>query len=138
MYHVDLEHVGKGGTVRFCDFRKSRKGDITYVCARTGRISREDIKVCVLYIRKNSRAEPGIIFSRFTYVYFLVGSNLWKKKYTYVLNYVLFVKLIEMNIYFEMYRLYSVLENELSKYLVLDFSKATLYRYLYDYNFQIN
>ena len=43
-----------------------------------------------------------------------------------------------MNTYFEMYRLYSVPESELSEYLVLDFSMATMYRYLYIYNFQIN
>ena len=34
------------------------KGDIACFCDRTGRILREDIKVCTFYIRKHSRAEP--------------------------------------------------------------------------------
>ena len=38
-------------------------GDIAYFCERTGRILREDIKVYKLYIRKDSQAELGIIFS---------------------------------------------------------------------------
>ena len=47
----------------FCDSRKSRKGDITYFCERTGRIFREDIKVCKLYIRKDFCPEPEKINS---------------------------------------------------------------------------
>ena len=50
------------GKVGFCDSQKSRKGDITYFCERTGRILREDIKVCKLYIRKDSWAEPEFVF----------------------------------------------------------------------------
>ena len=69
--------------MEFCDSRKSWKGDIIYFCERTGGILREDIKVCNLFIRKNSRAEPDKIISRFTYVQFLVGSNLLKGKGTY-------------------------------------------------------
>ena len=42
--------------VELCDSQKSRKGDITYFCERTGRILRVDIKVCKLYIRNYSRA----------------------------------------------------------------------------------
>ena len=47
----------------FCDSQKLRKSDITYFCERTGRISREDIKVCKLYIRKDFCPEPGKINS---------------------------------------------------------------------------
>ena len=68
------------GEVGFCDFRKSRKGDITYFCERTGRILREDIEVCNLYIRKNSRAEPEKIISLFTHLQSLVDSKLLKGK----------------------------------------------------------
>ena len=42
----------------FCDSQKSRKGDITYFCERTGRIFREDIKIYELYIRKDFYPEP--------------------------------------------------------------------------------
>ena len=43
--------------------QKSLKGDITYFCERTGRIFREDIKVCKLYIRKDFCPEPEKINS---------------------------------------------------------------------------
>ena len=41
-----------------CDSQESQKCDITYFCERTGRIFREDIKVCKLYIRKGFCPEP--------------------------------------------------------------------------------
>ena len=46
----------------FYGSQQSRKGDITYFGERTGRILRENIEVCNLHIRKDSRAEQRIIF----------------------------------------------------------------------------
>ena len=79
--------IGGGGITNeekgeFCDSQKSRRGDITYFWERTGRILREDIKVCKLYIHNNSRAGLGRIISRFTHLQLLVGSNLLKGKDT--------------------------------------------------------
>ena len=44
----------KGANLGFCDSQKSRKGDITYFCERTGWIFREDKDFC---------AEPEKIIS---------------------------------------------------------------------------
>ena len=48
---------------KFCDSQKSRKGDITYIFERTGRIFKEDIKVYKMYIHKDFCAEPEEIIS---------------------------------------------------------------------------
>ena len=50
----------EGGLKRDYVTQKSRKGDITYFCERTGRIFREDIKikVCKIYIHKDFCPEP--------------------------------------------------------------------------------
>ena len=59
----------------FCDSRKSRKGDITYFCERTGRIFSEDIKVCKIYIRKDFCPEPKRKISLFAHVQSYLLSN---------------------------------------------------------------
>ena len=51
----------------FYDSQKSRKGDITYFCEKTGWIFREDIEVCKMYIHKDLCAEPEKIISRSTF-----------------------------------------------------------------------
>jgi len=48
------------GTLYAC---KSHRREITYFYERTGRIFREDIKVCKMYIMKNFCPEPKKINS---------------------------------------------------------------------------
>ena len=47
----------KWGKLGLYNSQKSWKGDITYICDRTGSIFREDNKVCKIYIYKNFCSE---------------------------------------------------------------------------------
>ena len=70
---------GKGG---FCNYQKSRKGDMTYFCERTGRIVIEDIKVCNMYIHTYFCPDPEQIIQWFTHVQFSLLQNWLKRKGT--------------------------------------------------------
>ena len=79
--------IGEGGITdeemgEFCDSQKSRKGGITYVCERTGRIFREDIKVCKTNIAKDFCPEPKKTISWLAHVQFSLPSNWLKRKGT--------------------------------------------------------
>ena len=74
----------EGGPKRDSVTQKLLEGGITYFCERTGRIFREDIKICKVNIRKNFRAEKRKNnFMIYIYIQFMLDSNLLKGESTF-------------------------------------------------------
>ena len=59
--------IGEGGKWGFYDSQKSQKGDITYFGERTGRILRENIKVCKLHMEGFPGRARNNIFMIYTF-----------------------------------------------------------------------
>ena len=80
--HIMIGGRGKGGILW-----PSKVADIRYFCERTGRIFREDIKVCKMYIHTDFCSDPEKMISWFTHVQFSILSDWLKRKWKTILFY---------------------------------------------------
>ena len=85
-FQINMYGVGKVGSRFITRKRRSCKHvtingtEMRYLCKSISRIFREDIQVCMFYLRKHFCVQPDVIFSRFMDVQFSILSNLQSLK----------------------------------------------------------